>query len=89
MLVQVLVKSNTADVVLAYDLGAALQVRCVWSFCREVQLERALLLYFTSQHATAIEELERYKTGCVGSEGEQIDVLSSKSSYINFENMNW
>lgn len=61
----------------------------MWSSCRQVQLEHALLLYFASQHSTAVEELEQYKTGCVGSEGEQIDVLSSKLSYINFEKTNW
>ena len=46
------------------------------------------MLYFASQHANAIEELERYKAGCVGSEGEEIDVLSSKMNLIKFEKKN-
>lgn len=89
MFVQVLVQSNAADVSVADDGGAMFQVRCVWSFCREVQLEHALLLYFASQHAKAIKQLTRYKAGCVGSEGDEIDVLSSKLIYIHFEKTNW
>lgn len=84
-----LIRSNTADAVTADDMGLMCQVTCVWSFCREVQLEHALLLYFAGQHANAIEELEQYKAGCAGREGAEIDVLLSKLSYIKTEKTDW
>lgn len=57
--------------------------------CREVQLEHALLLYFAGQHADALQVLEQYKKDCMGNVSEQLELLSSRLSYINFENTNW
>ena len=54
-----------------------------------MQLEHALLLYFASQHADAVEELEQYKKGCVGTDGDQVNVLSCKIRYLVSEKTGW
>lgn len=79
-------RSGLADIYVADDVGAS---KCVLLFCREVQLEHALLLYFAGKHVDALQVLEQYKKDCMGDVGEQIELLSSRLSYINFENTNW